>query len=405
MTETGIGHKQDQGVAYGRPPQHSDDDLVRVGAGTPCGELMRRYWHPVALAADAGTRPRKVRILGEDLILFRDKKGRPGLVYPRCMHRGTSLFYGKVEDEGIRCCYHGWLYDVKGNCLDQPCEPEHGLHRDVARQPWYPVEERYGLVFAYLGPPEKKPVLPRYDILEELEPDETIVSRCMGAQTGDGSMPVAPYSWIHLNDNVMDPYHVYVLHSTFSNVQFSHQFIVKPHRVEFFEADHGICYSAVRRLDDGRELDRVSSFIMPAIMSVPDTRGDLQHRRSSRIGWIVPIDDAHFTTFTAGKVSKCEPLYSPLDFNGKIWSRMTEAEHQDTPGDFEAQFGQGAISLHSEEHLASSDRGVAMTRRMLKEQMRVVAAGGDPIGVTRDLAQATIKVPSGNFFRKAEAAE
>ncbi|MGH6990741.1 MAG: Rieske 2Fe-2S domain-containing protein, partial [Stellaceae bacterium] len=163
MTDNLVKHKRDEGTGYGRAPQHSDEDLVRVGPGTPMGELMRRYWHPVALSDGATTRPTKVRILGEDLILFRDRKGRPGLVYPRCMHRGTNLFYGKVEDEGIRCCYHGWLFAVDGTCLDQPCEPEHGLHRDIARQPWYPVEERYGLVFAYLGPPEKKPVLPRYD--------------------------------------------------------------------------------------------------------------------------------------------------------------------------------------------------------------------------------------------------
>jgi phenylpropionate dioxygenase-like ring-hydroxylating dioxygenase large terminal subunit len=406
MADVGIARKLDQGTGYGRPPQHIDDELVRVGPGTPCGELMRRYWHPIALAEQATTRPRKIRILGEDLILFRDRKGRPGLLYPRCMHRGTTLFYGKVEDEGIRCCYHGWLFAADGTCLDQPCEPEHGLHRDIARQPWYPVEERYGLVFAYLGPAEKKPILPRYDILEELEPGQSILARQMGAQTGDGTMPVAPYSWVHLNDNVIDPYHVYVLHSTFSNVQFSHQFIVKPHKVDFFQSDCGICYSAVRDMGDGRLLDRVSSFIMPCIMSVPDTRGDLQHRRSSRIGWIVPMDDESFTTFSAGTIDKGEKaLYQPLDFNGKTWAQMTEAEHQETPGDYEAQSGQGTISLHSEEHLAQSDRGIVMMRRLLKEQMKLVAQGGDPINVAYDLSKATIKVPSGNFFRKAEAAE
>ncbi|HXE15672.1 MAG TPA: Rieske 2Fe-2S domain-containing protein, partial [Stellaceae bacterium] len=134
------------GTAYGRQNPTHDAALTEVRAGTPCGEWLRRFWHPVALSSDATTRPKQVRLLGEDLILFRDRKGRPGLLYPRCMHRGTTLFYGKVEDEGIRCCYHGWLFGVDGTCLDQPCEPEHGLHRDVARQPWYPVEERYGLV-------------------------------------------------------------------------------------------------------------------------------------------------------------------------------------------------------------------------------------------------------------------
>ncbi|MGH6991037.1 MAG: hypothetical protein ACREE3_14150, partial [Stellaceae bacterium] len=239
-----------------------------------------------------------------------------------------------------------------------------------------------------------------------LEPDQAVMARQMGAQTGDGSLPVAPYSWIHLNDNVMDPYHVYVLHSTFSNVQFSHQFIVKPHQVDFFQSDYGVCYSAVRDMGDGRLLDRVSSFLMPCIMSVPDTRGDLQHRRSSRISWIVPMDDESFTTFNAGTVKKDEKeLFTPLDFNGKTWAEMNEVEHQETPGDFEAQAGQGTISLHSEEHLAQSDRGIVMMRRLLREQMKLVAEGGDPIGVAYDEAKAVVKVPSGNFFRKAEAAE
>ena len=132
------------------------------------GELLRRYWHAVGLLSDADSTPRKVRILGEDLILFRDTEGRPGLLYPRCMHRGTSLYYGRVEDRGIRCCYHGWLFDVRGHCLEQPCEPNGGERRSNVRQPWYPVEERYGLLFAYLGPPERQPPLPQYAALEQL---------------------------------------------------------------------------------------------------------------------------------------------------------------------------------------------------------------------------------------------
>src|ERR1051326_7944393 len=157
--------------------------LTEVGRGTPMGELLRRYWHPVGLAADAGATPRPVKVLGEELILFRHGHGRAGLVYPRCCHRGTTLYYGKIEERGIRCCYHGWLFDVEGRCLEQPCEPEGGLRRDAARQPWYPVQERYGIVFAYMGPPEKMPVLPRYDILEDLEEGEFIQ-----AWGGDGSM-------------------------------------------------------------------------------------------------------------------------------------------------------------------------------------------------------------------------
>ena len=150
------------------------DAIAEVGPGTPMGELLRRYWHPIGMAADATDTPRKVRVLGEDLILFRDQSGRPGLVYPHCAHRGTSLYYGKVEERGIRCCYHGWLFDVQGHCLDQPCEPGGGKARDKVRQPWYPVQELYGLIWAYMGPPERKPVLPRYACLDVLDEGELL---------------------------------------------------------------------------------------------------------------------------------------------------------------------------------------------------------------------------------------
>ena len=128
-----------EGHAYGRRSPHSNTLLTEVGPGAQLGELMRRYWQPVALSREVTDLPRKVKILGEELVVFRDRRGRAGLLYPRCMHRGTSLFYGKVEDEGLRCCYHGWLFDTQGHCLDQPCEPEGGRHGAQARLPWYPV--------------------------------------------------------------------------------------------------------------------------------------------------------------------------------------------------------------------------------------------------------------------------
>ena len=404
MPDQGLPFRTPEGSAYGRPPQRADEELARVGPGTPCGELFRRYWLPIAEASKVTTRPQNIRILGEDLVLFRDGMGRVGLLYPRCMHRGTSLFYGKVEDKGIRCCYHGWLFGVDGQCLDQPCEPDHGRYRDKARQPWYPLEARYGLLFAYMGPPDRKPILPRYDILETLDPDEKLECGCAGAQTGDQSMPIAPYNRMHLNDNIMDPYHVWVLHSTFTGPQFAREFLLPADKTDFFTWELGVCYSAVRQLEDGRVYDRVSSFIMPSVMSVPENR-QLQVGSSTRISWVVPVDDTHFTTFTAGKVKPGGSLFQVVKYKDKTWSGMTPEEHQDTPGDFEAQFGQGPISLHSEEHLATSDRGIVMMRRMLREQIKVVAQGADPLGVAFDPERAIIKVPSGNFFRSRTAAE
>ena len=321
------------------------------------------------------------------------------------MHRGTSLFYGRTEKRGIRCCYHGWLFDVEGRCLDQPCEPDGGRHRGNARQPWYPVEERYGFVFAYLGPLDKKPVLPRYDNLENLVPGEKLWCLFGGVgATGDQSLSVAPYSWLHMNDNVMDPFHVHVLHSTFSVIQFAPQFALMP-ECDFFPTENGVCYSAVRTLDDGQEVDRISSWIIPNIMSVPDVA--LKPGPSAGISWVVPVDDSHYVQAMVTKAS--ERFFEGGEFrglllNGKTWGEMTEEEHQRTPGDYEAQAGQGPISLHSEEHLVTSDRGIMMQRRLLLQQMEVVSQGGDPIGVTFDSQQALVKIRSGNFYRAARAA-
>jgi nitrite reductase/ring-hydroxylating ferredoxin subunit len=388
----------DEGTAYGRERPYSNKLLTEIGPGTPCGELMRRYWHPVAIASEVTTTPRKLRVLGEDLVLFRDRKGRPGLLYPRCMHRGTTLYYGKVEDEGIRCCYHGWLFDVEGRCLDQPCEPDAGAaHRDKVRQPWYPLEERYGLLFAYMGPPEKRPVLPRYDNLEELEPGERLIATFGGfGSTGDSSFDVVPYSWLHMNDNVMDPFHVQVLHSTFTVIQFAPDFRLMP-KVDFFYTESGVCYTAVRKLDDGREVDRISSWLMPNIMSVPSIH--LSEGRSLGISWVVPVDDDKYYQVMLSKTKEDGGRFE-LKINGTTWGEKTEAERQKYPSDFEAQMGQGPISLHSEEHLVTSDRGIAMQRRMLEQQIAVVAQGGDPLGVAFDEDKATVKVRSGNFYRR-----
>jgi nitrite reductase/ring-hydroxylating ferredoxin subunit len=389
------------GVAYGRPPQHADERLSAVGAGTPMGELLRRYWHPIALSARLDDLPQRVRILGEELVLFRDLAGRPGLLYPRCMHRGTTLYYGKVEDRGLRCCYHGWLFDVQGRCLEQPCEPSGGKDLDNVRQPWYPVQERYGFVFAYLGPPEKQPALPRYDILESLGDDEELWSTLGGlGSTGDASLEVVPYSWLHMNDNVMDPFHVHVLHSTLTGPQFAPEFALLP-EVRFFESDYGVCYSAVRELEDGRSVDRVSSWFMPNIMSVPDIH--LKPGQSSLISWVVPTDDCHYVQAFVMKLPK-GMSFDGIRLGGKLWGEMTEEEHQRTPGDFEAQAGQGPISLHSEEHLRTSDRGITMQRRMLRRNMDIVAAGGDPLNVAFAADDALVVVPSGNFFRDSAAA-
>src|SRR5439155_15076490 len=139
-----------------------DPELTRVGPHTPCGEWLRRSWQPVALASEVGATPLALRALGEDLVLFRDRSGRWGLLHRHCSHRGASLEYAIVLERGISCCYHGWHYDVDGTIIDTPAEPGERIRSRLVHGA-YPVEERNGVVFAYLGPPELRPAAPVFD--------------------------------------------------------------------------------------------------------------------------------------------------------------------------------------------------------------------------------------------------
>jgi nitrite reductase/ring-hydroxylating ferredoxin subunit len=387
------------GNAYGRPTHTHNSIITETGPGTPCGELMRRYWQPVEISERLQERPQKLRILNEDLILFRDLSGRPGLVTPRCAHRGANLYYGKVDKDGIRCPYHGWQFDVQGRCLDQPCEPEGSTHKNRIRQPWYPVAERYGLVWAYMGPPEKKPLLPRWDLLEDLQPDEKIVPDAVTFSVGgDETEEIIPWNWMHDWENAMDPHHVYILHSGFSGLQFAPNMGVKQD-VTWEHTPLGMQYRSLRNIGDGREVERITTVMFPSARSVPNIQ--LTDGRAESIGWLVPVDDEHHRTFHLTRM--------PQDFEGtplvtapiltKPWSEMSEDERWATPGDWEVQKSQGPITLHSEEHLASSDKGVMMLRRLLKKQIKVVEEGGDPIGVSFDEETALRNVGSGNFHR------
>jgi phenylpropionate dioxygenase-like ring-hydroxylating dioxygenase large terminal subunit len=259
--------EQAHASAYDLPPSSADADLVAVGRRTPAGEMLRRYWHPVALASEVKDIPIPVRALGEDLILFRKPGGDYGLVYPRCIHRGTTLLYGKVEERGIRCCYHGWLFDVNGTCLEQPCEPGGGQKLERYRQPWYPVAERYGLVFAYMGPLAKQPLLPRYDTLEALGPGQRLVAN--GDSIGSGGPPRMPCNWFQTHENVMDPYHVFVLHSSFSTSQFHELMNIRP-EVSFEATPEGMVSYQIRALPDGRTFRRVTELVLPNLRIVAD---------------------------------------------------------------------------------------------------------------------------------------
>jgi nitrite reductase/ring-hydroxylating ferredoxin subunit len=385
----------DTGTAYGRPRPAHKPELTEVGPGTPMGELLRRYWHPIGLPGDATDTPRQVRVLGEDLILFRDKSGRPGLVYPHCAHRGTSLYYGKVEERGIRCCYHGWLFDVQGRCVEQPCEPEGGRQRDRVRQPWYPVQEQYGLIWAYMGPPERKPVLPRYECLENLDEGEFLEAD--DSSIGGGGPQVVPCNWLQHYENLVDPFHVVILHSSFSGTQFVPQMAVMP-EVTWETTELGVRTISLRKLPDGKTLRRISEAGLPTLRVIPNPKLG-RYGRVESLGWVLPIDDHSFRIYVAGRVREQGELSRMRTrMNGKLWEEMSEAEHQMFPNDVEAMVSQGVIARHSEEHLAQTDRGIVMLRRLLQRQVDAVREGRDPLCVSYDPEAPPVAFAAGNFL-------
>ncbi len=386
----------DDGRAYGRPTGEWDQDLVRVGAGTPSGELLRRYWHAVAPSSEATSRPREVRVLGEDLILYRDTSGTPGLLEPRCCHRGTTLYFGRVEADGIRCPYHGWLFAADGQCLDQPCEPDRGRNKARYRQPWYPVVEYHGLIFAYLGPADRQPVFPRYDILDDgLDPDtEEVV---VVDHFAFGGPSVAPCNWFQTHENVMDPYHVFILHNAISGAQFNADLSIWP-EVAWQRNESGVTSTQDRVLPDGTILHRVTETRMPTVRVIATPTLSVTGR-TNNLSWALPIDDTHTRVFALVRKPRDGEAQGMARYAGdKSWFDLTEEEHQRYPGDYETQVGQGPITRHSVERLSSSDVGVSMVRRQFKEQVRAVAEGGDPVGVFFDEADANQSVIAGNYL-------
>jgi phenylpropionate dioxygenase-like ring-hydroxylating dioxygenase large terminal subunit len=382
----------DRGTAYELEPPAHDTDLIEVERGTPAGELLRRYWHPVALSSDATSTPRTVKALGEELILFRSGDGRPGLLHPRCCHRGTTLYYGKVEEHGIRCCYHGWLFDAEGNTLDMPCEPDSGRYKDRYRQPWYPVREYHGLVFAYLGPPDRKPTFATYDVLDDVEDGWEVVANDenIGLE-GD----VTPCNWFQTHENVMDPFHVFILHAGFSGNQFVAEMASMP-EVSWHATEFGVSSHQDRTLDDGRLFHRVTEVLVPTVRIVASPFVDVTGRSDS-VAWTLPISRTETKIFSLVKRPIGTPIPRPL-YGGRRWEELTEQQHQRFPGDYEAQVGQGAITVHNHEHLASSDKGVVMFRHAFRKALAAVEHGDDPVGVARGTDTATYTVRAGNYI-------
>jgi nitrite reductase/ring-hydroxylating ferredoxin subunit len=380
------GQPFDQGTAYGRKIHAHDPLLTEVGPGTPMGELLRRYWQPVEASDRLQDLPLRVRLLGEDLVLFRDGRGRAGLVVEHCAHRGTSLFYGRIEEDGIRCPYHGWKFDVQGHCIEQACEPGGGQHRAAGRQPWYPVQERYGTVWAYMGPPDRKPVLPRWAPLDGLQDGETYVIRGAAYGPPEG----LDFNWLQSYENIVDPLHAVWLHIMHSE---ENQFGAEPgyqpgldttafiQHTKWSDTDRGVRFEQVFPMGDGRGYHYSVENILPNASIVPyPVTGALDN-----VIFHVPIDDTHWRAFVITRAKDPGEVEARgAKHRGKWWRDCTPEELQRYPGDYETQSTQGPITVHAHEHLAQTDRGVVLTRRRLRQLVEDVRAGKDPLNVSFD---------------------
>jgi len=346
----------------------AEEELTRVGPGTPCGEYLRRFWQPVVLSQELNDLPRRLRILGEDLVAFRDRSGAFGLLELHCPHRGTSLEFGLVGEKGIRCCYHGWLFDVDGTILETPGEPEDSTLKDRLFHGAYPVHEHRGLVFAYMGPPDKQPEFPVFDTFDL--PGYRMVAR---APTLWGC------NWVQVKENSMDPAHLAFLHTLPGSQGFTED-LGALGEWDWMETPVGMVYIDTRR-QGNRVWVRVADFIPPNIHQFPPNADPMAKRttinRPAATTWAVPLDDTHTMQIGYHRAPEEQELRRGPGF-GQDASRPYE-ERQRIPGDYDAQVSiHGGVARHGLEHLAPTDRGVTMLRNMIRRGIRAVQDGGDP---------------------------
>ena len=350
-------------------------ELTHVGPNTACGEYLRRYWQPVAMSSELSDLPLPIRILGEDLVLFRDHSGHIGLLYRHCCHRGASLEYGIIMQRGIKCCYHGWHYDVDGRIIDLPSEPADSPIKRKVCQGAYPTVEHAGIIFAYLGPSEEQPEFPIYDTM------------CMENTEAIPFSVSTPCNWLQVYENTQDPIHVIHLHARSSGVQFGAASGIDQ-IIDYRDTPLGMINIQTRRCGD-YIWTRTTDSILPngnqtgAIWEEAESKKIFQ--RVSMLRWMVPIDDTHTVTIGWRYFNKqLDPRNQgdreqvgkeKIDFVGQTPERPYD-ERQRFPGDYEAQVSQRPIAIHDLEHLATSDRGVAKLRRLIRDNIRVLASGG-----------------------------
>lgn len=353
--------------------RQENDLLTSVGPGTPCGEMLRRYWWPIGfseLVTEKQT-PTKVRLLGEDFVLFRDGARRLGLLELHCSHRGTSLEFGRVEDQGIRCCYHGWLYDVAGRCLEQPAEPAESAFKDRILHPAYRVQEIAGFIFAYLGP-DPAPLLPRYDLFLEENGE-----RVIGAGT-------EYCNWLQRAENSVDQTHLVALHAP----EYPQMALKRP-EIGWQKTVYG---AKITMHVPGVSKPKHSHWVFPSHTRHTTARKDRVPDHAIRFR--VPTDDTTTKTFWLrftpnDEANRGRPLRLKTvgfeDDKPGIYTRVDDgwwgiASHDQ---DRVAQESQGEIYDRTREHLGASDEGVILLRQTIKESIEAVRQGQDPFWILR----------------------
>ena len=374
--------------------------ITKAGPGTPMGELMRCYWIPALLSEEIpepDCPPVRVRLLGEDLVAFRDSQGRVGLLHEHCSHRGTSLFYGRNEQCGLRCIYHGWKYDIDGNVLETPAEPAGSTLKFKVRHTAYPCNEAAGIVFAYMGPKERIPLFPNYE-WTALPPDHLYVTKS-----------VQDCNYLQGLEGECDSSHLSFLHRAFTENKrgggdpdmYGRD---SAPRLEGVETDFGVRMISCRNGGEGMTYLRVSNFVMPCHGFVP-TGGLKGNPEGYTIHSHVPVDDEHSLRFNIFFRRNRPVIEEEKKLDGDIGSDHVKVRniHNNYLQDREEQRREtftgmgknfvihdscatesmGPIFDRSKEHLGAGDITVIAVRKFLLQCVRALDCGKEPPHVIR----------------------